>query len=243
MREDTLVRARHGLVVRVLMTTLLVGMSSFFGAMAVLVSHDSALVCRDGTTCQHVERYPFGVVNTTPLAPLQRADVKWDTGGRAVALKLVLRHADGQTTEYQGVGKNGDRAEDTAAALNAWLSKGQGEQSFALREGSWAAALFLALLAVLGVSFVAFFFSRVRVTRTDQGVEFTVERWPARPRRLRLPLGEEARVVVDTRVVRDQWFFSLWLERGAGPRFELGLDFRTPEAAAREQDVVAALLR
>lgn len=242
MREDILVRARHALVVRVLMTALIVGASSFFVAMAVLVSHDSALVCREHS-CQHVERYPFGVVSTAPLAPIQRAEVKWSPGGRARALELVLRHPDGLTTEYQGVGKNGERAEDTAAALNEWLSTGGGERSFALREGSWVAAFFLAFLALVGLVLVPYFFSRVRVTRTGEGVEFTVERWPARPRRLRLPLGEQARVVVDTRVVRDQWFFSLWLERAGGPRFELGLDFRTPEAAEREQEVVAALLR
>ncbi len=225
------------------MTALLLGLVGFLTPMAVLVSHDSSLECRGRTACSHREQYPFGVVKQTSLAPIQRAEVKWDTGGRSAALKLVLRHADGTTTEYQGVGKNGDRAEDTAAALNTWLASGEGEKSFALREGSWPAALFLAFLTLVGLSLVPYFFSRVRVVRTAESVTFSVERWPARPRRQTVSLGEVVHVVVDARVVNDQQFFSLWLKRAEGPRFELGLDFRTPEKAARAQEAVEALLR
>ena len=91
---------------------MLLGMSGFFGTMAVVFSHDSSLECLAASGCTHVERYPLGIVVRTALAPIKKAEVQWDTGGRTRALKLVLRHADGTRTDFPGVGKNGDRAED-----------------------------------------------------------------------------------------------------------------------------------
>lgn len=242
MHEVTLSRARNGLVVRVLMTAMLLGVSTFFATMAVLVSHDSALVCERGAQCRHVERYPFGVVREHAMAPISRASVKWDTGGRTAALKVVVQHVDGTKTEYQGVGKNGERAEDTAAAINAYLARSEGAQTFALREGSLPVAVFLALLAMLGLVLVTYFFSRVRVVRSDEATEITVERWPAAPRRLTVRRGT-GRVVINQRLVNDQQFFSLVLAREGVPNFDLGLSFRTVERAEQERTALAAALR
>jgi hypothetical protein len=243
MSESVLVRARHGLGVRVVMTCLIFGLATFLFSMAVLVSHDSALECQPRAACAHVERYPLGVVNETPLAAIQRADVRWDTGGRAAALKLVLRHADGTSTEYQGVGKNGERAEDTALAINTWLAKRETGKIFALRQGSVPVAVFLALLSLVGLGLIPYFFSKLRVARSLAAMEITIERWPAPPRRHSLRQGEGARVTVRERVVNGQPFFSLWLERASAPGVELGLSFRTPERAIAEQETISQLLR
>jgi DNA-binding transcriptional regulator YdaS (Cro superfamily) len=243
MHEVTLNRARHGLGVRVLMTLMLLGLATFIGTMAVLVSHDSALVCEPGARCRHVERYPFGVVSEHAVAPIERADVKWDTGGRAAALKVVLQHLDGTKTEYQGVGKNGERAEDTAAAINAYLARSEGAQTFALREGSLPVAVFMALLALTSLVLVPYFFSRVRVVRSPEATEITVERWPAPPARLSVQRGAATRVVIIERIVNGQQFFTLFLAREGAPNFDLGLAARTAERAEQARDVVDAALR
>lgn len=243
MDENVLIRARYGRPVQALMLALLLGMSGFFATMAVLVSHDSLLECRVRAGCTHLERYPFGVVIRTPLVPIEKADVQWDTGGRTRALKLVLRHRDGTRTDYQGVGKNGDRAEDTANDLNDFLADAEAPaRAFALREGSIPVAGFLALLAAIGLVLISHFFSKVRLARSATGITVTIERWPAKPRRHVVPLAEASLVGIKESIVNGEQFFKLQLERKTGVAIELGLAFRTAERAVAEQGVVAKAL-
>ena len=239
MDELVLIRPRYGRLAQALMLAMLLGMSTFFGAMAVLVSHDSRLECQVGEGCTHVEQYPFGIVKRAALAPIVKAEVQWDTGGRSRALKLVLRHADKTRTDYQGVGKNGERAEDTANDLNDFLATGASDRTFPLREGSIPMALFLVVLAVVGLVLVPHFFSKVRVTRSHAAITVTIERWPAMPKRHSVPLAELAGVGIKETSVNGEHFFTLQLERTSGLAIELGLAFRTPEKAVAEQALVS----
>lgn len=246
MHDETLVRSRQGVVARVVMTVLMLVAATFFAAMAVLVSHDSALECQTPRSCRHVERYPFGIVNAQALPAIERAHVKWSPGGRAAALKLVLRHEDGTTSEYQGVGKNGERAEDTAERISEYLLMRGGldeTKSFALREGSLPVAIFLAVLALTALVLLPYFFARVRLVRSAQTVEIIIERWPALPRRHTVAVGEPVRVLIEERVATEQKFYSLHLERSDRPSVDLGLSFRSLDAATREQELVTALFR
>lgn len=243
MDESVLIRPRYGRPVQALMFALLLGMSVFLAMMAVLVSHDSFLECQARAGCTHVERYPFGIVRRTPLPPIVKAEVQWDTGGRSRALKLVLRHGDGTRTDYQGVGQNGNRAEDTANDLNGFLANDAApERTFPLREGSMPVALFLAVLATIGLVLISHFFSKVRLARSDTALTVTIERWPAKPRRDSVPLSELAGVGIKESIVNGQYFFTLHLERTAGLPVDLGLSFRTPESSAAEQAVVTKAL-
>ncbi len=173
---------RYGLPARALMTLMLGGVGVFFATMAVLVSHDSELRCEPGGACTHLERYPFGVEQREPVAKIASAGVEWSPGGRTKALKLVLTHEDGSFTDYQGVGKNGERAERTAKAINAYLQDPARGATFALREGSLPVAVFLAVLAVGAFVLVPSFFARIRLRRPEQRVQVSIGRWPA-PRR------------------------------------------------------------
>jgi hypothetical protein len=239
VNQRVVVRARYGVVVRVLMTTMLVGLAGFFSAMSVLVSHESFLACTAPDACAHVERYPFGVVQSKPLSPVKRADVRWSTGGRSAALKLVLDHADGVRTEYPGVGTNGERAEDVADAVNAYLGGAQGAKEFQLRERSLPVAAFLLVLALVGLVLTPHFFTRVRLERTPSCLEVRVGRWPAKTRLEVVPLTELGAVAIIERVVNGQPFFGLVLERRAGPPVDLGLSFRSDDAARAEAGLVA----
>lgn len=243
MHELLLVRARYGWPVKALMLAMLLGMSGFFGAMAVLVSHESSLECQASSGCTHVERYPLGIVVRTPLAPIKKAEVQWDTGGRSRALKLVLRHADGTRTDFQGVGKNGERAEDTANELNAVLQSNPAtDRTFPLREGSLPFALFLALLAITGLVLIPHYFSKVRLSRSAAGITVTIERWPAKARRHLIPAAELARVGLKQSTANEEQFFTVQLERTSGPAIDLGIAFRNPERASEEQALVARAL-
>lgn len=155
----------------------------------------------------------------------------------------MLWHTGGATTEYQGVGKSGDRAEATADALNAYLAAGDAKQTFALREGSLPVAAGLALVALLGLVCISYFFSKLRVARSPAALEITIERWPAPPQRHTLRHDAAPRVTVRERTVNDQQFFSLWLEPASGPGVDLGLSFRTAARAAAEQETISQLLR
>ena len=246
MRDESLVRHRQGMVARVVMTALMLVAATFFGAMAVLVSHDSALECQSPRACRHIERYPFGVVQQTKLEPIERASVAWSPGGRTAALKLVLHHEGGTISEYPGVGKNGERAQTTAEAISSYLLTTGGPEvttSFALREGSLPVAIFLALLALTALVLLPYFFARVRLVRSAQAVEITIERWPAPPRRYTVAIGEPVRVLIEERTANGQQFYSLHLERADRPALELGLSFRSLETATREQELVAAVFR
>lgn len=169
---------RYGLPARAIMTVMLGGLGVFFAAMAVLVSHDSELSCEPSGACTHIERYPFGIEQREPVAKIASADVEWSPGGRSKALKLVLTHEDGTFTDYQGVGTNGERAERTAKAINAYLHEPK-SATFALREGSLPVAIFLGLLALGAFVLVPSFFTRIRLRRTMQRVQVTIGRWPA----------------------------------------------------------------
>jgi hypothetical protein len=170
---------RYGLWAKAIMTLVLGGLGVFFATMTVLVSHDSELSCAPGGTCTHVERYPFGIERRAPVAKVASAGVEWSTGGRVQALKLVLTHEDGSFTDYQGVGTNGERAERTAKAINAYLHDPARGATFALREGSMPLAVFLALLTLGALALVPSFFARVRLRRPAQRVQVRIGRWPA----------------------------------------------------------------
>jgi len=169
---------RYGLPAKAIMTVMLGAAGVFFATMAVLVSHDSELSCEPGGACTHIERYPFGIEQRAPVAKIASADVEWSPGGRSKALKLVLTHEDGSFTDYQGVGTNGERAERTAKAINAYLHEPK-RVTFALREGSLPVAIFLAVLAFGAFVLVPSFFTRVRLTRPSQRVQVRIGRWPA----------------------------------------------------------------
>lgn len=225
---------RYSILAKAIMTPVLVAMSVFMASMAVLVSHDSELSCAPGGTCTHVERYPFGIEQRTPLAKVASADVEWSPGGRSKALKLVLTHEDGSFTDYQGVGKNGERAERTAKAINAYLREPARAATFALREGSLPAAMFLVVLALGALVFVPSFFARIRLRRPAQRVEVIIGRWPAPRRELELePTGFTVRPIVnavDGRV-------SFAVESGGQ---DLGMNFFTEKAARARADVLNA---
>lgn len=243
MDELLLVRARYGRPVQALMVAMLLGLSGFFGTMAVLVSHDSSLECQASSGCTHVERYPLGLGVRTPLAPIKKAEVQWDTGGRSRALKLVLRHADGTRTDFQGVGKNGERAEDTANELNAMLQSNPAtDRTFLLREGSLPFALFLALLAIAALVLSPHFFSKVRLSRSPAGITVAIGRWPAKARRHLIPPGDLAQVGLKQSIANGEQFYTVQLERPSGPAIELGIAFRSAERALEEQELVARAL-
>lgn len=236
----TLSRPRYGPIAQVVMTVMLLAGAVFMGSMAVLVSHDSALECQGLTACQHVERYPLGIVNTSTLGPIERAEARWSPGGRAAALKLVVRHSDGTSSEYKGVGKNGERAEDTADAINAYLAGEGGTASFALREGSVPVAIFLALLAVGLLVLAPHFFTRVRLRREGRGFEISIGRWPAMPHRIEVPGGQAVAVGFDESIVNGNRFFMMWIEVAEAQRIQLGISVRSAEAAAREHETFSA---
>jgi hypothetical protein len=227
---------RIGLVGRVLMPVLLVGMSGFFATMAVLVAHDSELDCDGDGQCVHVERYPFGFVEQTPLLPVKNAEVALDPGGRAMALKLVLNHQDGSSSEYQGVGRLGDRAERVAKELNAYLMAPRRPQTFLLRTGSMPVAIFLAVLTVLGLFLLPSCFTKVRLHLSEGILRVTVGRWPARRREHRLAIAElkgfGVRVVVEP--IKRVVFHNVEAVTAPGAWVDIGMSFHT-EAGARQR--------
>lgn len=223
--------ARNGLPVRIAMSALLLAGVGFFAAMAVLVAHDSELQCIAGGTCVHAEHYPLGIERLEPLAKVTVAETMWDPGGRAVALKLVLRHADGTKTEYQGVGKNGDRAEETARELNAFLAQPIGAKTFPLREGSIPVAIFLGLVGLGALFVLPYFFTRVRVAREGNIITVVTGRWPARRQTIELPAGS-IRFGAQQVIRNGEPFFSLCAERtDTGSVVELGMVSRFESVA------------
>lgn len=224
---------RYGRLAQVVMTVVLTGMAVFFTTMAVLVSHESELSC-EGPSCSHIERYPFGVVQRQSLPKIANADVEWSTGGRSRALKLVLRHEDGSFTEYQGVGKNGERAERTARAINAFLASPSEPQTHPLREGSLPFAVLLFVLALGGLLLVPTFFTRVRLERAGSQLQVHIGRWPARARALHLEVpaaGFAGRLIPGASP--EQTFFGVEV---AG--VELGMRFHSEAATQARVDAL-----
>lgn len=228
-----LVIERNGVPVKVLMTLLVGAASLFFGAMALLISHSSLLDCTGNLQCIHVEKYPLGFEQREPVAKFESAETEWDPGGRQMAVKLVLNHADGTTTEYQGVGTNGERAQSVAAAINKFIKEPKERQRFALRDGSIAGGIFMALLALVAMSVVPYFFSKMRF-RSAQGVlALSIERWPIRPRRFRWPIDQVAGLRLHRTVMMQQEFYKVVMDVG-DEAVDLGLGFRSPQHAEKK---------
>lgn len=218
---------RNALFIKLFMTTLLVGMCAFFGSMVVLTTHHSELRCDPAARCVHIERYPFGVVRQVVLPRVTSAETEWDPGGRMKAIKLVLNHQDGSTSEYQGVGTNGERSQRVAKQLNAFLAAPTREQTFPLRQGSWAMGVFLGLLTLVGLVLIPFFFTKVRVTATGTDVLVRIGRWPAPSRRYSVPLNEFQEFSLKRSFVMEQELFTISANSVGSPRgFDLGLGFR-----------------
>ena len=229
---EQLVFPRYNPLVRTIMTLVLVGFCAFAMTMAALVSHDSELRCEPGGMCTHLERYPFGIERRASLTKIARAGVEWSPGGRSQALKLVLTHEDGSFTDYLGVGKNGERAERTAKAINAFLENPTPAATFALREGSLPVAIFLALLGFGALLFVPSFFTRVVLSRPSHRVRVRIGRWPAPNRELELESAE-----FTLRVTRNSLdgleFFTV--ESGG---HDLGMSFFTEKPAKARVDLL-----
>lgn len=241
--SSTVAYWKQAVSARVVVTVLLVGMGGFFAVMAILSSHDSQLVCQPGPSCRHVERYPLGIVRETPLEAVERADVEWSPGGRVQALALVLHHAGGARSEYQGVGANGERAQSVAEAVNAWLAAPSGPRTFQLREGSAALAIFLAVLALAAFVLLPSSFAKVHLAVENGQLRITVDRWPLRARRVTLPVRAIAGFRID--VFRDEAyrFLCFFLVRSdGGDAVDLGIRLRDEAAARQRLDELEGLL-
>ncbi|MFT3843037.1 MAG: hypothetical protein QM723_38970 [Myxococcaceae bacterium] len=234
--------ARNGLPVRIGMTVVLLAGIGFFVAMMVLVSHHEELRCEPDARCVHVEHYPFGIDLSDALPKVTQAEVMWDPGGRSMALKLVLRHDDGSKSEYQGVGKNGERAEETARAINAFLAHPAGEKAFPLRDGSIPVAIFLGVLALAGALLVPTFFTRIRLAREGNMITVVVGRWPARRRVIELP-ADAVRFGTRPMVINGEPFFSVCAERtDCEAVVELGVVSRFESVAMKRVEALRAWL-
>lgn len=232
-RTDTSIAfPRNALVIKVIITILLLGACTFFGSMAVLITHHSELKCSSGSQCVHIERYPFGVVRETVIPRVMSAETEWVPGGRVRAIKLVLNHQDGSASDYHGVGTNGERAQQVAKQLNAFLAAPAHEQAFPLRQGSLAAGLFLALLTLVGLVLIPALFTKVRVTATGTNVLVKIGRWPAPSRRYSVPLDKLQDFSLKRSIIQGQEFFSVCANQdGRWYGFDLGMGFRNQEQA------------
>lgn len=223
---------RNSLFIRVFMTVMLLGVCAFFAAMAVLISHHSELRCEPDLHCVHIERYPLGIVQKEAIPRVQSAETQWSPGGRVMAIRLILNHQDGSMSEYQGVGKNGERAQRVAKELNAFLLAPGHEQVFKLREGSLPAAIFLGLLTLGGLVLLPFFFTKVRLTTTDTNVLMKIGRWPARSHRYSVPLDQFKEFSLRRSIVMEQALFTVCADQVGRPfGFDLGMSFRNQEQA------------
>lgn len=224
---------RNAVIAKIVASILLLSLGAFFVPMAVLISHASELKCEQAR-CVHIERYPGGIVQESPVPHVKHADTEWDPGGRSKALKLVLEHEDGSTTEYQGVGKNGDRAQRTARAINSYLADPAGAKTFQLREGSLLAAGFMLLLALVCWAFVPSFFSKVRLRTSATAMQVTIGRWPAPRRVYSVPLDELQGFALLRSVANEQEFFTLCARQsGRKEGIELGMRFHLQSSAER----------
>ena len=222
---------RNGALVKVLKTLLVGGGAAFFLSMAVLVCHHSSLVCDAELNCTHLETYPFGIERGQALTTISAAETLWDPGGRQMAIKLALNHTDGSTTEYQGVGKNGERAQKVAAAINAFINAPSAPQTFALREGSIGVGVFLVLMALLGLCALPYVFSKIRLRAEGGVLSVIIERRPLPPRKLQSPLQRVAGLTLHRMTMMDQEFFNVTMALVGGDSVDLGLRFRSAEQA------------
>lgn len=234
--------ARNGLPVRIAMTVVLLAGIGFFVAMMVLVSHHEELRCEPDARCVHVEHYPFGIDLFDALPKVTKAEVRWDVGGRSMALRLVLRHDDGSKSEYQGVGKNGDRAEETAQAINAFLANPSGEKAFPLRDGSIPVAIFLGVLALAGALLLPAFFTRVRLAREGNIITVVVGRWPARRRLIELPADAVGFSAQPVRVNGEPFFSVCAFRTDCEAVIELGVLSRFEKVANKRVEELRAWL-
>jgi hypothetical protein len=229
--------SRNAPVAQAAMTVMLLAMAVFSSWMAVISSHSSELTCDGELRCVHVERYPFGLTRQTALPPITVAVKAWDGGGRTTAIKLVLHHADETSSEYQGVGTNGNRVEAVAKAINAFLKNPSAEQVFPLREASVAFAMFAALMAFCSLVLLPYFFTKVDITMTANNIEFVVGRWPARRSRFSCPWPAFQGFCVMTRTVGPQELHTIGakVDRNAlpvqGDTIDLGIAFGSKIAA------------
>lgn len=223
---------RHSMTAKMMMSTLVGAAIIFFVAMAILISHSSLLECSNNLQCTHIERYPFGIERREALKEMVSAETQWAPGGQQMAVKLVLNHADGSTTDYQGVGTNGEHAQKVARALNAFISAPEATAQFALRAGSVGASILMAALALLGALAVPYFFSKLRLQLHGNVLGAVIERWPIAPRRFQWTLGQPVTLRLERKVSLDQEFFLVMLVVGS-QTIDLGLAFRNAPAAQK----------
>ncbi len=217
--------------VRVFLFGLLASGAIFFSAMAVLASHDSSIRCTGRSQCTHVETYPFGMERKEDLAEIVGADTQWSPGGRTMAIKLVLTHVGGVTTEYQGVGRNGVRAQKVAAALNQFIQQPQGAGTFSLREGSMVASAFLVFLTACSLLLISSIASKLIIERREGAVVMTVQRWPRPPRVHQFARAGLMGFVLRPIVSAGMQTFRVDLVHNDGSGADVGMAFGNAQAA------------
>ena len=216
---------------RVFLFGLLASGAIFFSAMALLALHDSSIRCTGRSQCTHVETYPFGIERKEDLAEIVGAETQWSPGGRTMAITLVLTHAGGMTTEYEGVGRNGARAQKVAAALNQFIQQPQDAATFSLREGSMAAGVFLIFLTACSLLLMSSIASKLIIEIRQGEVVMTVQRWPRPPRVHQFALAGLKGFVLRPIVSTAMQTFRVDLVHNDGSGADVGMAFGNAQAA------------
>lgn len=243
MARQTIRIPKNAPGVRAFLTLLLLAAGGFFVVMGVLSSHRSALTCTASPVrCAHHESYPLGVVFDTELAPFSRVGLREKSGQRGTSLNLTLHHDDGSSTEYPGVGTNGDRAAEVAEQLNAFLVRPSAEATFDLRSGSIPLAVFLLLLGFGALLLVPSIFNAVKITCRGDRVTLGVGRHPLPARTHEIALADMGPIQLRPRVLAGRATFALELMVRDREPIDLGITLADEPAARSKAAEIEAKL-
>lgn len=241
-----------GLVPRVLLTLLWLGVSLFIGYFAIFTTQDTWLSCARGAggamNGEVLAVFPLGISFATPISAIDSARVETrlvhDRYGDHTNDVLILNTNTG-AMDFPGVGPLGVHAASVAAGVNALLWGGGTVSTWHLRESSYVASgAMLLLLLFVTVGYVALSAQRVVLSFDRGSREVTVRRsrWPLRAHVFTTPIEAISGVAITEQTNRNGTWYGPQLALADPSVGHLGTLSSRLETARAIADTVQAQL-